>query len=88
MILQFNYNDEIIDVTVNKKKIKNIYIKLDSNNNIIVSSPKASSNKYIIKFVDQHLEKFVKLQKKHEAKNNLDLRTQTFYLFGWLESYE
>ncbi|MGL5204917.1 MAG: M57 family metalloprotease, partial [Metamycoplasmataceae bacterium] len=39
-------------------------------------------------FVDQHLEKFVKLQKKHEAKNNLDLRTQTFYLFGWLESYE
>ncbi|MGL5732700.1 MAG: M48 family metallopeptidase [Metamycoplasmataceae bacterium] len=88
MILQFNYNDEIIEVTVTKKRIRNIYIKLDSNNNIVVSSPKASTNKYIINFVNQHLEKFVKLQKKNSIKSHLDLRTQTFYLFGWLESYE
>ncbi|MGL6125431.1 MAG: M48 family metallopeptidase [Metamycoplasmataceae bacterium] len=88
MILQFNYNGEIIDVYVTRKSIRNIYIKLDSNNNISVSSPKYSTDKFIIEFVDKHLEKFVKIQKANLIKSNVNLEDQTFYLFGWLESYD
>ncbi len=88
MILQFNYNNEIIDVHVTKKKIKNIYIKLDTNNNVVVSAPITSSETFISNFINKHLEKFADLQKKNLKNNNIDLENKTFYLFGQLESFE
>lgn len=88
MILQFNYEDQIIEVHVTKKPIKNIYIKLDLNNNINVSTPKNSSDKFILNFINQHLEKFAKLQNINVKKSHINLEEKTFYLFGKLESYE
>lgn len=88
MILQFNYNDELIDVVINKKDIKNIYIKLNSNNDIIVSAPKEATADFIITFVNGYLEKFIKQQKINLKKKYIDLDEQTFYLFGNLEKYE
>lgn len=88
MILQFNYNNEIIEINVTKKQIKNIYIKLDSNNNIVVSTPQNSSNKFVVNFVKKNIDKFVKIQKVNSLKSNINLVDKTFYLFGQLVSYE
>lgn len=88
MILQFKINNEKIDVTVIKKDIKNIYIKLSSNNEIIVSAPNNASSKFTNNFIYDNIEKFIKVQKLNFKKRCINLEEQTFYLFGILESYE
>ena len=88
MILQFKHNDEIIDVNVKKKFIKNIYMKIDLNNNINISAPNNSTDKFIEDFVNLHLSKFLAIRKKNSAQAHIDLGNKTFYLFGKLENFE
>ncbi len=88
LILQFNLNGELVDVNIVKKNIKNIYIKLNSNNDIIVSAPFKTTTKFIINFVNAHLEKLSKIKKNNFKKRYINLDNQTFYLFGVLKSYE
>lgn len=88
MILQFKYNKKIVDVHVVRKKIKNIYIKLDKENKIVVSAPKFTTKFFIEKFVSEHFDKFAVLQKANLEKHYINFDSQTFYLFGQLVHYE
>ena len=88
MILQFKHNDEFVDINVKKKFIKNIYMKIDLNNNINISAPKNSTDKFIEDFVNLHLSKFLEIRKKNSTKKHINLENKTFYLFGKLENFE
>jgi predicted metal-dependent hydrolase len=88
MILQFNFNNKTVDIKVTKKPIKNIYMKIDLNNNINVSAPNNSTDKFILNFVNQHIQTFLEIQNNNSTKVNINLEDKTFYLLGQLENFE
>ncbi len=88
MILQFNFNNKTVDIKVTKKPIKNIYMKIDLNNNINVSAPNNSTDKFILNFVNQHIQTFLEIQNNNSTKVNINLEDKTFYLLGQLENFD
>ncbi|MDK2819980.1 MAG: DUF45 domain-containing protein [Mycoplasmataceae bacterium] len=88
MILQFKHNEKLVDVYVTRKKIKNIYIKLDQDNKIVVSAPKISTKFFIQKFVSEHFDKFAVLQETNDERHYINFDNKTFYLFGEIVHYE
>ncbi|MGL4343258.1 MAG: YgjP-like metallopeptidase domain-containing protein [Metamycoplasmataceae bacterium] len=71
-----------IEVLIFFKDIKNIYIKLNKKNEIIVSAPKNIKNNILEKFIETHLNKFAYLKEKSQSNNFYNLHENYFYFFG------
>lgn len=56
------------DVIINKKRIKNIYFRLDDDGNIVVSAPKFCSKYEINSLLEENKKNLEKMDKKREKK--------------------
>jgi predicted metal-dependent hydrolase len=88
VILPFKYNGQTVNIEINKKPIKNIYMKINLDNKIIVSAPMNSTEEFILDFIKKYLEKFLEIQKVNAIKVNINLENRTFHLFGQLETFD
>lgn len=82
---QFNEGKNIfnsIEFELRRKKIKNLMIRLNSKNQIIVSIPLQINDEILIKFLELNLDKFNKYSQEKENKKSINEKENWFYLFG------
>lgn len=75
-------NNEIIDYFLVKKNIKNLWMKINEKNEIIVSTPKNIKQTENDKFINNNIESFFSKLKDKKLKSSIDLDNKYFYLFG------
>ncbi len=71
-----------IEFELSRKNIRNLIIKLNSKNKIVVSIPLRTPDDYLIKFLELNIEKFAKHALKKEENKSIDVDNNFFYLFG------
>ena len=74
------YNN--IEFELQIKDIRNLIIKLNAKNEIIVSIPKSVPEKILIEFLDANLEKFYNHANEKKENSSINLKENWFYLFG------
>lgn len=88
--LQFRLkNNEVVNYIFWQKNIKRMWMKLNKNNEIVISAPLNINQKDIDNFIEQNIEKFFIESKKNSTKKNfINFENKTFILFGQNESFE
>ncbi|WP_022935471.1 M48 family metallopeptidase [Mesomycoplasma moatsii] len=82
---QFNEGKNIfnsVEFELKRKKIKNLIIRLNSRNKIVVSIPLKISDEILVKFLELNLDKFNKYSQEKENKKSINEKENWFYLFG------
>lgn len=82
--MKFITNDKEIDVIINRKKIKNLYIRV-KDGKIFVNANTFTSDKYIKKLLEQNrksIEKMFKSQKKEEKDTIYYLGEELTYIYN------
>ena len=74
-------SDLVIDYFLEQKSIKNLYMKINRNKEIIVSAPYFLDQETINTFISKNIEKFFQISQK-EKQSPISLQEKYFYLFG------
>ena len=61
-------NGEELEVVIEKKKIKNIYFRINENNQIYVTCPKRVSEKEIMKLLNENIKSLERMHKKNAKR--------------------
>ena len=69
---------EEVNVVVEKKRIKNIYFRINENNEIYVTCPKYVSNIEINKMLEKNRDSLEKMYKKQVKKNERNEKVLAF----------
>ena len=77
-----------IEFYLTKKDIRNLIIKLNSKNQVVVSVPKKVNDETLLKFLNENLEKFNNYSKEKKEKESINLEEQWFFLFGEKHFFE
>ena len=72
-------DDVIYPVIIKHKNIKNIYLKMDDNYNIIVSAPKNIKEDTIYKILKENQKKIINWKEKIEKRKKIN---KGFYYLG------
>lgn len=67
-----NINGDYLEVVVERKRIKNIYFRINENNQIYVTCPKLISDREIKKLLENNKKSLEKMYKKHEKRKEND----------------
>ena len=85
-LLQFkdpNNPDLVIDYFLEKKAIKNIYMRTNSKNQITISAPTFLPKIIIDQFIEKNIVSFYEsITLVQKVRSSIDLDQQSFYLFG------
>lgn len=81
--MQFEYNNKIYNIIIEKKKIKNMYIRVKEDLNIYVSCNRFVSNRQIKKMIDDNYHSICKMI---DRQNKLLEKNNYFYYLG--EKYD
>lgn len=74
-------SDLVIDYFLEQKSIKNLYMKINRNKEIIISAPYFLDQETINTFISKNIEKFFQISQK-EKHSPINLEEKYFYLFG------
>jgi predicted metal-dependent hydrolase len=77
--MEVKLNNQIINVNIIKKNIRNMYLRVNSDLEIVVSANHFISDKSIINFIIDNESSVLKMLEKQKKKNAKD---QNFYLLG------
>lgn len=74
-------SDLVIDYFLEQKSIKNLYMKINRNKQIIVSAPYFLAQTTIDTFISKNIEKLFQISQE-EKHSTINLEEKYFYLFG------
>lgn len=77
--MYFSYNNKNYEVIIEKKKIKNLYIRVKEDLKIYVSCNRFVSNKHIDKIIENNYKSICNMIEKQENRNN---KNNDFYFLG------
>ena len=82
--LQFKdpLSGKMVDYFLEKKAIKTLRMRLTSKQEIIVAVPLKAKQATIDQFIAQNLPRFILRQFVNNLRSSINLKTQSFYLFG------
>lgn len=74
-----NLIDKEVNVIVNRKRIKNVYFRVDESNNLVISANKNVSDLEIKRLIKENEKSLYRMLDREEKKN---LRKEEFYYLG------
>ncbi|HHU60172.1 TPA: M48 family metallopeptidase, partial [bacterium] len=80
-----NVSDQIINYHLTYKRIKNLYVKMDDNFNIIVSAPTSMSIKRIEDFLIEVYPRLLKRQRRKTKSKEIPVNETSIKILGVYE---